>query len=81
MSDFDANFCGAGMKQKTKQPVQGVKKEESGSKGKEVVRSANVKSSISISNSKSVNAATKTDVRFFFPPRSLLFLDFKDIRP
>lgn len=51
------------MKQKTKQPVQGVKKEEPGSKGKEVVRSQEVKSPISISNSKPVNAVEKSEVR------------------
>lgn len=59
------------MKQKGKQPVQGIKREEPRSKGKEVVRSQVVKSPITISNSKPGNFVAKSEVWFplfsFFP--------------
>jgi hypothetical protein len=68
------------MKQKTKQPVRGIKNEELGSKGKEVVRSAEVRSPLYISNLKTINAVAKSEELSFFP-LPLLFLDFKDIGP
>ncbi|XP_078153301.1 uncharacterized protein LOC144548488 isoform X1 [Carex rostrata] len=49
--------------EKGKQPVQGVKREEAGSKGKEVVRSQVVKSPITISNSKPGNFVAKSEVK------------------
>jgi hypothetical protein len=55
------------MKQKTKQPVQAVKREEPGSKGKEVVRSATVRSPLYISNLKTINAVAKSEEGSFFP--------------
>ncbi|KAJ4787854.1 Transcription factor CPC [Rhynchospora pubera] len=49
--------------EKPKQPVPSVKRGEPGSKGKEVVRSPVVKSSISTPSSRPVNAATKSDMK------------------